>query len=161
MLPALGSLQRLGLGSRARCASRTPLAARQWVWVPGSQRLPHYSGGQSPRGFEPQGPGKMHRLPAQLKPSQLDKKLLLWTGRFQSLQDIPPRVPPEMIVAARNKARVKACYIMIGLTTMACFAVIVSAKKAAGRHESLTSCNLVKKAKWREEAAAAARAKTK
>ncbi|XP_012888235.1 PREDICTED: protein FAM162B [Dipodomys ordii] len=104
---------------------------------------------------------KLHGVPAQLKPSQFDKKILLWTGRFRSVQDIPPRVPPEMIDAARNKARVKACYIMIGLTIVACFAVIISAKRAAGRHESLTSWNLAKKAKWREEAAMAAQAKMK
>lgn len=38
---------------------------------------------------------------------------------------------PEMIVTARNKARVKACYIMIGLTIIACFAVIVSTKRVS------------------------------
>ncbi|XP_025238163.1 protein FAM162B [Theropithecus gelada] len=89
------------------------------------------------------------------------KKILLWTGRFKSMEEIPPRIPPEMIVTARNKARVKACYIMIGLTIIACFAVIVSAKRAVERHESLTSWNLAKKAKWREEAALAAQAKAK
>lgn len=34
-----------------------------------------------------------------------------------------------MLDKARNKARVKACYIMIGLSIVACFAVIASAKK--------------------------------
>ncbi|KAL4675697.1 hypothetical protein H8959_009842 [Pygathrix nigripes] len=105
--------------------------------------------------------GEIHRVPAQRRPSQLDKKILLWTGRFKSMEEIPPWIPPEMIVTARNKARVKACYIMIGLTIIACFAVIVSAKRAVERHESLTSWNLAKKAKWREEAALAAQAKAK
>ncbi|XP_014389231.1 PREDICTED: protein FAM162B [Myotis brandtii] len=77
------------------------------------------------------------------------------------MEDIPPLIPREMIDAARNKARVKACYIMIGLTIIACFAVIASAKRAVERHESLTSLNLAKKAKWREEAALAAQAKAK
>ncbi|XP_066104096.1 protein FAM162B isoform X4 [Saccopteryx bilineata] len=105
--------------------------------------------------------GKVHRVPAEHKPSQFDKKILLWTGRFKAVEDIPPRIPPEMIDAARNKARVKACYIMIGLTIIACFAVIASAKRAVERHESLTSWNLAKKAKWREEAALAAQSKAK
>ncbi|XP_049755754.1 protein FAM162B isoform X4 [Elephas maximus indicus] len=74
---------------------------------------------------------------------------------------LPDTILPEMIDAARNKARVKACYIMIGLTIIACFAVIASAKRAAERHESLTSWNLAKKAKWHEEAALAAQAKAK
>ncbi|KAL6046093.1 hypothetical protein STEG23_023637 [Scotinomys teguina] len=68
---------------------------------------------------------------------------------------------PEMVDAARNKARVKTCYIMIGLTIVPCFAVIVSTKRAVERHESLTSWNLAKKAKWRKEAALAAQAKAK
>nr|XP_006991453.2 protein FAM162B [Peromyscus maniculatus bairdii] len=117
------------------------------------------SSSQNPSGSEPTG--KVHRIPAQYKPSQFDKKILLWTGRFKSIDEIPPLVPPEMVDAARNKARVKACYIMIGLTIIACFAVIASAKRAVERHESLTSWNLAKKAKWREEAALAARAKAK
>ncbi|NWW52561.1 F162B protein, partial [Pedionomus torquatus] len=102
-----------------------------------------------------------HKVVASYKPSKFDKKILLWTGRFKTEDEIPPRIPPEMLDRARNKARVKACYIMIGLSVVACFVVIASAKKAAARHESLTSWNLAKKARWREEAALAAEAKTK
>lgn len=36
-----------------------------------------------------------------------------------------------MLDKARNKARVKACYIMIALSVVACFAVIASAKKVS------------------------------
>lgn len=36
---------------------------------------------------------KVHRIPAQHKPSQFDKKILLWTGRFKSIDEIPPLVP--------------------------------------------------------------------
>ncbi|NWX27975.1 F162B protein, partial [Notiomystis cincta] len=106
-----------------------------------------------------------HKVVASYKPSKFDKRILLWTGRFKTEEEIPLRIPPEMIDKARNKARVKACYIMIGLSIVACFAVIASAKKAsmtaAARHESLTSLNLAKKAKWRKEAALAAESKTK
>uniref|UniRef100_A0A8C4XLV5 Family with sequence similarity 162 member B n=2 Tax=Neoaves TaxID=3078114 RepID=A0A8C4XLV5_FALTI len=111
-----------------------------------------------PRG---KGPEQAHKVVASYKPSKFDKKILLWTGRFKTEEEIPLRIPPEMLDRARNKARVKACYIMIGLSIVACFAVIASAKKAAARHESLTSWNLAKKAKWREEAALAAESKTK
>ncbi|KAJ6655231.1 hypothetical protein lerEdw1_005575 [Lerista edwardsae] len=104
---------------------------------------------------------KMHKVPGGHKPSAFDKKILLWTRRFKTEDEIPPRIPPEMLDAARNKARVKACYIMIGLTIVACFGVIASAKRAVERHESLTSWNLAKKAKWREEAATAAEPKAK
>ncbi|XP_032506755.1 protein FAM162B [Phocoena sinus] len=73
--------------------------------------------------------GKAHRVPAEHKPSQLDREILLWIGRFTTMEEIPPRIPPEMIDAASNKVQLKACYIMIGLTIIACFAVIASAKR--------------------------------
>ncbi|KAM3676552.1 protein FAM162B isoform 2-T2 [Ammospiza maritima maritima] len=75
-----------------------------------------------------------HRVVASCKPSKFDKKILLWTGRFKTEEEIPQRIPPEMLDKARNKARVKACYIMIGLSIIACFAVIVSAKKVRYDH---------------------------
>ncbi|XP_008066019.1 protein FAM162B [Carlito syrichta] len=146
MLTAVGGLLRLGQGATRVLPPRG---------------LPCCSSAGAPSEPGPRGHGKLHRVPAQHTPSPFDKKILLWTGRFQSMEEIPPRVPPEMIDAARNKARVKACYVMIGLTVVACLAVITSAKRAVERHESLTSWNLAKKAKWREEAALAARAKAK
>ncbi|XP_054424880.1 protein FAM162B [Pteronotus mesoamericanus] len=163
MLAAVGSLLRLLPGRTFRCAPWAPREApRRRVAAPSSQGLLRYSSSGTPSGSGPQGPaGKVHKVPAEHKPSQFDKKILLWTGRFKAMEDIPSRIPPEMIDAARNKARVKACYIMIGLTIIACFAVIASAKRAVERHESLTSWNLAKKAKWREEAALAAQAKAK
>ncbi|KAM8964159.1 protein FAM162B [Lycaon pictus] len=163
MLAAVGGLLRLRLGRILRGAPGARGEAAPRPTAPVRPRgLPRYCSGRAPSGSGPQGPaGKVHRVPAEHKPSQFDKRILLWTGRFKAMEDIPPRIPPEMIDAARNKARVKACYIMIGLTIIACFAVIASAKRAAERHESLTSWNLAKKAKWREEAALAAQAKAK
>ncbi|XP_056419260.1 protein FAM162B isoform X2 [Hyla sarda] len=65
------------------------------------------------------------------KPNHFDKKLLKWTGRYKSIDDIPPTIPLEMLVKARNKARIQACYLMIAITVVACFAVIASGKKAS------------------------------
>ncbi|CAK6446544.1 unnamed protein product [Pipistrellus nathusii] len=161
MLAAAGSLLRLRPGRVLRCAPGPPReAARRPAALLRPQGLPRLSSGGAPGGPGPRA-GKVHRVPAEHRPSQFDKKILLWTGRFKAMEDIPPLIPREMIDAARNKARVKACYIMIGLTIIACFAVIASAKRAVERHESLTSWNLAKKAKWREEAALAAQAKAK
>ncbi|KAB1275144.1 Protein FAM162B [Camelus dromedarius] len=163
MLAAVRGLLRLRLGRVPHCpAGAPPEAERRPVASLRRRGLRRYSSDGAPSGSGPQGSaGKIHRVPAEHTPSQFDKKILLWTGRFKAMEEIPPRVPPEMIDATRNKARVKACYIMIGLTIIACFAVIASGKRAAERHESLTSWNLAKKAKWREEAALAAQAKAK
>ncbi|XP_044305713.1 protein FAM162A [Varanus komodoensis] len=94
-------------------------------------------------GFSSQVPG--------YKPTNWDKKFLIWTGRFKKAEDIPETVSPDMLNAARSKMRVRVAYIMIALTLLGCFAAVVSGKQAARRHESLTSLNFEKKARWREE----------
>lgn len=85
------------------------------------------------------------------KPSDFDKKILIWSGRFKTVDQIPELVSFEMIDAARNKVRVKACYVMMGLTIAACLLMIFLGKQAADRNESLTNQNMEKKARWREE----------
>ncbi|KAJ4925072.1 hypothetical protein JOQ06_017810 [Pogonophryne albipinna] len=64
---------------------------------------------------------------------------------------IPEIVSFEMLDAARNKARVKVCYVMMAVTIGACLITVILGKRAAGRNESLTVQNLEKKARWREE----------
>ncbi|KAK2870052.1 hypothetical protein QQF64_021994 [Cirrhinus molitorella] len=78
--------------------------------------------------------------------------MLVWSGRFKTAEQIPEFVSFEMIDAARNRVRVKACYVMMALTILACLAMAVSGKQAAGRNENLTTWNMEKKARWREEA---------
>ncbi|XP_038149742.1 protein FAM162B [Cyprinodon tularosa] len=85
------------------------------------------------------------------RPSNMDRKILLWAGRFKTEDQIPETVSFEMIDNARNKIRVKAAYLMMALTIGACVLMVIMGKKAAGRNESLTVYNLEKKAKWREE----------
>lgn len=103
----------------------------------------------------PSAPQQAQRLGFKLpgyRPSEWDKKMLLWSGRFKTKEQIPEFVSFEMIDAARNRVRVKACYVMMGLTILACLGMVISGKQAAGRHENLTSQNMEKKARWREEA---------
>ncbi|XP_008306194.1 protein FAM162B isoform X2 [Cynoglossus semilaevis] len=65
-----------------------------------------------------------------LKPSNLEKKILIWSGRFQTEDQIPELVSPNMIDASRNRVRIKA----------------------ASRNESLMATNIEKKARLRESA---------
>ncbi|GAA6214985.1 protein FAM162B-like [Lates japonicus] len=97
-----------------------------------------------------EAPRPAFRIPGS-RPSDLDKKMLLWSGRYKSADQIPEFVPFEAIDAARNKIRVKACYAMILFTISACLVMAIQGKRAAGRNESLTALNMEKKAKWREE----------
>ncbi|XP_011923920.1 PREDICTED: protein FAM162A isoform X2 [Cercocebus atys] len=93
-----------------------------------------------------------HRVPLH-KPTDWQKKMLIWSGRFKKEDEIPETVSLEMLDAAKNKMRVKICYLMIALTVIGCIAMIIDGKKAAQRNETLTRLNLEKKARLREEAA--------
>ncbi|KAM7390445.1 hypothetical protein PAMA_008551 [Pampus argenteus] len=84
-------------------------------------------------------------------PSPLDKKMLVWSGRFKTADQIPEFVSYDMIQAARNKVRVKGCYVMMAATIVACVVMVILGKRAAGRHESLMNQNMEKKARWRGE----------
>ncbi|XP_048868086.1 protein FAM162B [Brienomyrus brachyistius] len=91
------------------------------------------------------------RVPGH-KPTDFDKKILMWAGRFKTKEQIPNMVSMEMIEAARNKVRVKVCYLMIVTTIIGCLVMAISGKQAAARHESLTSWNMERKARWKQEA---------
>uniref|UniRef100_A0A8D2AXN2 Protein FAM162A n=1 Tax=Sciurus vulgaris TaxID=55149 RepID=A0A8D2AXN2_SCIVU len=93
-----------------------------------------------------------HRVPLH-KPTDWERKILIWSGRFKKEDEIPETISFEMLDAAKNKIRVKVSYIMIALTVAGCILMIIEGKKAAKRNESLTSLNLEKKARLREEAA--------
>uniref|UniRef100_A0AAY5L9F5 Family with sequence similarity 162 member B n=1 Tax=Esox lucius TaxID=8010 RepID=A0AAY5L9F5_ESOLU len=86
------------------------------------------------------------------RPSPMDQRILVWSGRYKTPDQIPDLVSFETLDAARNKLRVKACYGMIVITILACLITVIMGKRAAGRNESLTALNMEKKARWREEA---------
>ncbi|XP_060473205.1 protein FAM162B [Panthera onca] len=103
MLAVVGGPLRLGLGRIFRCA---PGAHGEAAWralaPPRPRGLPRYCSSRAPSGSGPQA-GKVHRVPAEYKPSQFDKKILLWTGRFKTMEDIPPRIPAKLIWYSRSK----------------------------------------------------------
>lgn len=86
------------------------------------------------------------------RPSDFDKKMLLWSGRFKTREQIPDIVSYEMLDAARNKVRVKVAYLMMGVTILACLSMVYLGKQSIKNHDSLITRNMEKKARWREEA---------
>ncbi|NXW92255.1 F162A protein, partial [Alopecoenas beccarii] len=86
------------------------------------------------------------------KPTDWEKRFLLWAGNFKKPEDIPETVSIETIRAAKTTLRVKFSYVMIALTILGCIIMVIKGKQAVKRHESLTSINLEKKAQWKEEA---------
>ncbi|XP_030327878.1 protein FAM162A isoform X1 [Strigops habroptila] len=98
------------------------------------------------------------RVPGH-KPTDWDKRFLLWAGHFKKPEDIPETVSIDTIRAAKTTLRVKFSYVMIALTIVGCIIMVIRGKQAVKRHETLTSVNLEKKAQWREEAAQSTSAK--
>ncbi|XP_006795206.1 protein FAM162B [Neolamprologus brichardi] len=105
---------------------------------------------ESPPAAPAHEPRPAFRLPGY-KPSDMDKKMLIWSGRFKSAEQIPETVSFEMIDAARNKIRVKAAYVMMAATIGACMVMVFLGKRSLARKETLTALNIEKKARWREE----------
>ncbi|RMC07621.1 hypothetical protein DUI87_17097 [Hirundo rustica rustica] len=91
------------------------------------------------------------------KPTEWERRFLLWAGYFKKPEDIPETVSLDTLRAAQTKLRVKFSYVMIALTIVGCITMVVQGKQAVKRHESLTSINLEKKAQWKAEAEAAAK----
>ncbi|NWS48129.1 F162A protein, partial [Probosciger aterrimus] len=91
------------------------------------------------------------RVPGH-KPTDWDKRLLLWAGHFKKPEDIPETVLIDTIRAAKTILRVKFSCVMIAFTIVGCIIMVIRGKQAVKRHETLTSTNLEKKAQWREEA---------
>ncbi|NXE61324.1 F162A protein, partial [Calcarius ornatus] len=85
------------------------------------------------------------------RPTNFDKKVLVWSGRFKKEEDIPKYISSEVLDTARNMARIKVCYIMIALTVLGCVTMIISGKEAAKKDQTLLRINAEKKAKWRAE----------
>ncbi|NXX81848.1 F162B protein, partial [Urocolius indicus] len=85
------------------------------------------------------------------RPTDFDKKVLVWAGRFKKEEDIPKHISSEVLDAARNSVRIKVCYIMIALTLLGCLAMVITGKEAAKRDHTLLKVNMEKKAKWKAE----------
>ncbi|XP_042644796.1 protein FAM162A [Tyto alba] len=98
------------------------------------------------------------RVPGH-KPTDWEKRFLLWAGHFKKTEDIPETVSIDTIRAAKTTLRVKFSYVMIALTILGCVVMVIRGKQAVKRHESLISMNLEKKAQWRDEATQSTSAK--
>ncbi|XP_075690504.1 protein FAM162B-like [Rhinoderma darwinii] len=92
-----------------------------------------------------------HLYRNQRRPTDFDKKVLMWAGRFKKKEDIPEFVSWEVISAARSNFRIKVCMGMILFTVVGCILMVRSGKKAQQEDNTLLQKNIEKKAKWREE----------
>ncbi|KAF1673275.1 hypothetical protein FQV07_0008870, partial [Pygoscelis papua] len=68
------------------------------------------------------------RVPGH-KPTDWEKRFLLWAGHFKKPEDIPETVSIETIRAAKTTLRVKFSYVMIALTILGCIAMVIKGKQ--------------------------------
>ncbi|NXB14556.1 F162B protein, partial [Rhagologus leucostigma] len=87
------------------------------------------------------------------RPTDFDKKMLVWSGRFKKEEDIPRHISLRSLTdLARNIVRIKVCYIMVALTVLSCVTMIITGKEAVKKDQTLLRVNTEKKARWRAEA---------
>ncbi|XP_037801386.1 UPF0389 protein CG9231-like [Penaeus monodon] len=76
--------------------------------------------------------------------NRLEKYLLVWGGKYNSIADVPDLVSQDTLERARNKARIKINIWMGVATLLGCVYMIWSGKKAHREGQSL----LVMNAEW-------------
>ncbi|KAG8448335.1 hypothetical protein GDO86_015429 [Hymenochirus boettgeri] len=91
-----------------------------------------------------------HLFRNERRPTDFDKKILLWSGRYKKQEDIPSFVSSEVLSAARNKVRIKVCYAMIIATVIGCIAMVISGKKALKEEHTLLHRNIERRNKLKE-----------
>jgi beta-lactamase regulating signal transducer with metallopeptidase domain len=81
------------------------------------------------------------------QPTPLEKKFLVWTGKYQTVEEVPNLINQEVMDKARNRIRIRLANIMMVLTAIGCVLMIFSGKKAAERGETVSKMNT----EWHEE----------
>uniref|UniRef100_A0A182JP53 Uncharacterized protein n=1 Tax=Anopheles christyi TaxID=43041 RepID=A0A182JP53_9DIPT len=100
-------------------------------------------------------------------PNALEKRMLVFTKRYKSIDEVPNFVSQEKMERVRNQVRIKIANYMMIATAIGCIIMVISGKKAQERGESVSQMNLDwhkeynEKARAEYEAALAADAKKK
>lgn len=85
--------------------------------------------------------GSPHRV------NNLEKKFLVWTGKFKTVKEVPAFVSQSTMERCRNRMRIKIANYMMAATVLGCIAMIYASKQAATRGETIGKLNL----EWHKE----------
>ncbi|XP_023313230.1 UPF0389 protein CG9231 isoform X1 [Anoplophora glabripennis] len=88
------------------------------------------------------------------KVDKLEKRFLVWTGKYKKIEDVPNFVSQSTIERARNRMRIRIANYMMLATAVGCIIMIYSGKQAAKRGESVQKQNIEWHRKIKEEAKA-------
>lgn len=76
------------------------------------------------------------------KVNNLERKFLVWTGKFKTIQEVPDFVSQSTMERCRNMMRIKIANYMMVATALGCIAMVYIGKEAAKRGDSITKRNL-------------------
>ncbi|KAK9685476.1 Protein of unknown function (DUF1075) [Popillia japonica] len=83
------------------------------------------------------------RLPGyQHKVNALEKKFLVWTGKYGRVEDVPSLLPASVVDRARSRMRIRVANLMMLCTAIASVVACQMGKAARARGESLQKQNL-------------------
>ncbi|XP_017042346.1 UPF0389 protein CG9231 [Drosophila ficusphila] len=76
------------------------------------------------------------------EPNNLERRMLVWTGKYKSPAEVPNFVSQDVMERCRNKMRIRLANVMMLFTIVGCAIMVYSGKQAAKRGESVTKSNL-------------------
>ncbi|CAO1400816.1 unnamed protein product [Diamesa hyperborea] len=91
------------------------------------------------------------------KVDNLERKMLVWTGKYKNADDVPSYVNQDVMEKTRNRIRIRLANIMMALTALGCIFMIFSGKSAAERGETVQKMNLDWHKEYNEQEAAKAK----
>lgn len=76
------------------------------------------------------------------KPDNFEKRLLVFTKKYKSVDDVPAYINQDVMERCRNQVRIKMANYMMLATVIGCIIMIISGKKAQERGDSVQKMNL-------------------
>lgn len=90
----------------------------------------------SPSSPSPEKLGSSHKV------DNLEKRFLVWTGKYKSKEEVPDFVSQSVMERARNRMRIKVANYMMVATLIGCIIMAYLGKQDAKRGDSLVKQNL-------------------
>lgn len=76
------------------------------------------------------------------RPNDFEKRILVWTKKYKSTDEIPQYINQEVMERCRNQMRIKIANYMMLATVVGCIIMVISGKKAQERGDSVQKMNL-------------------
>ncbi|KAL3279184.1 hypothetical protein HHI36_016697 [Cryptolaemus montrouzieri] len=81
---------------------------------------------QTPKKFSNEPTGK---IGISHKTNNFDRKILVWTGKYKKIEDVPENVGQQTMERARNRMRIKIANYMMAATALGCLLMVVLGKR--------------------------------